>query len=249
MKLGIYGDSFADPGSGENDGSWVNYLVNLIEQDSKQSIQVDNYARGGSSLYFSYKKLLATGKKYDLVIFLATEPHRYPNPIMINGRDNYITSIPHVENIERTQLEKLTPETQEIFRNLRGWFLVPNFDFNADMSDLMMSEIEKMHHNMIIYPCFINSFKEERFKKYKLDPKMHFCHSFWFRQAELFDMDIHTNCQEKLTLFGHLTPEFNKYFAKVLFSKYKTGNWDHSGFFDITIDKPKTYYYSNWDNV
>ena len=249
MKIGIYGDSFADPGSGEYTHSWVNYLVKLIEQDTKQSIQVDNYARGGSSLYFSYKNLLETGKKYDLVIFLATEPHRYPNPVTIMDRPIYITSIPHIENIENTQAGKLPKDTLELFRNLRGWFLVPNFEFNEDMSDLMMNEIEKLHHNIIIYPCFINSFKEERFKRYKLDSKIHPCHSFWFRQAELFEMDIHTNCDEKLTLFGHLTPEFNKYFAKVLFSKYKTGNWDHSGFFDITIDKPKTYYYRNWDNI
>jgi len=249
MNLGIYGDSFAATGLSTNTDNWINYIVKLLEEDSKQSIKVDNYARAGSSLYFSYKNLLATGSKHDLVIFLVTDPHRYPNSIVINHQHHYITSIPHIEKLENTYAGQLPTNTQELFNNLRGWFLVPNFDFNDDMSDLMINKIEKLHHNIIIYPCFTNSFKQERFKRYKLDSTIHPCHSFCFRQAELLGMDMNIKRQEKPTLFGHLTPEFNKYLAKVLFSKYKTGKWDHSGFFDITIEKPKTYYYANWDTV
>lgn len=245
MKIGIYGDSYADFYPTWTH-SWASYLREMIGGE----IQIDNYAKGGSSIYFSYKNFLETNDLYDLVIFLATEPHRYPIKFQpsVSKQTHYITSIPHIEQIEKHSGTILTVEEKTFLVNLRGWFNSSSEEYNMDMADIMLSNIEHIHDNAIIYPCFIQSFKKERFRKYNLDPLLHPMHSFWHRQLELLDIDPNTfTAIEKHTLAGHLTPEFNQYFAKVLYSKITTGVWDHSGFFDIQIKEPKTHYYKNWD--
>lgn len=248
MKIGIYGDSYADCNPLAED-SWVNQL-RLLMKEKYGSVKIVNYAKGGSSLYFSYKNYLDTGNLYDLVIFLATEPHRYPIAFSpkISKQTHYITSVPHVEQIELNSATLLNEEEKLFLQNLKGWFNASNHEYNLDIADILLSNIESTHSNVIIYPCFTESFKKQRYAKYGLDYILHPMHSFWHRQLELFDIDPNGfTALEKPTLCGHLTPEFNKYFAKALYSKIATGKYDHSGFFDIDIEKPKTHYYGNWD--
>lgn len=260
MKIGIYGDSYADSNNVSNPTNWFNSLSNKIQNDSQLAktisddishIKVDNYAKAGSSLYFSYKNFLKTNSNYDLVIFFATEPNRYPvkfQPSNIPGSYFYITSVPHVEQLEESLSQSLTSEEKLFLQNLKGWFNASNEEYNQDVSSIILDNIEKMHPNVLIYPCFTNSFTSERFKKYKLDQYLHPLHSFWHRQLELFEIDYNGFVAlEKDTLSGHLTPEFNEYISQILFSKLKTGKWDHKGFFDIKIKLPKTHYYKNWD--
>jgi hypothetical protein len=222
-------------------------LQTLLSADTKVSI--DNYAKGGSSLYFSYKNFLVTQHRYDLVLFLATEPHRYPISFETQaaiGKKFYITGIPHIDQLKLSL--KLTSGEIEFLDSLKGWFSASSQPYNDDMADIILDKVEYLHKNVIIYPCFTQSFKKERYKKYNLDPYLHPLHCFWHRQLELFDIDhVNFSAQEKKTLACHLTPEFNQYFAKVLYSKITTDKYDHSGFFDITIKEPKTHYYSNWD--
>lgn len=259
MNIGVYGDSYADTPDLKMHTAWFNILANMLSKDKVlmrnytkdvQSVNVDNYGKGGSSLYFSYKNFLSSSHKYDLVIFLATEPHRYPIKFTsINGGGSYyITSVPHVEQLEIFLDHVLTEEEKIFLTNLKGWFNASNHDYNKDISNIILENIEQKHPNVIIYPCFSESFTSDRYKRYKLDYIMHPLHNFWHRQLELFGIEPDTfTAMEKDTLSGHLTPEFNEYFAKVLFSKLKTGKWDHTGFFDVTIKLPKTHYYKNWD--
>jgi hypothetical protein len=72
-------------------------------------------------------------------------------------------------------------------------------------------------------------------------------HSLWFRQCELLGIDPNTfTALEKETLCGHLTEEFNIFFANMVYKKIQTGKWDHSGFLDVTIKKPRKFYYDNF---
>lgn len=248
MKLGIYGDSYADCPAANNT-SWVNVLAGLLSRNN-DNVKVFNHARGGSSVYFSYKKFLATHHQNDLNIFLVTEPNRYPGkfkPSFIS-QEFYITSTLNVEHLESDFDSKLTQDEKEFLNNLRSWFKVNPESYTNDMSDIMIGNIERLNPNTIIYPCFIDSLTDDRFKKFNLDKYLHPMHSFWYRQLELFDIEYKTfRPLEKPTISAHLTVEFNAFFAKVLYSKITTGKWDHSGFFDIKIEKPKTHYYYNWD--
>lgn len=259
MKIGIYGDSYADTPDRTKSTNWFNILSKLIFDDKpllnnltkdSSKITIDNFGKGGSSLYFSYKNFLETSTDYDLVIFLVTEPHRYPiafKPANIN-QTFYITSIPHVDQLIESLSSLLNESEKQFLIDLRGWFAASDQEYNRDMSSIILDNIETLHSKLIMYPCFTESFTSNRYKKHKLDPYLHPLHSFWHRQLELFDIEpSNFTALEKDTLSGHLVPEFNEYFAKVLFTKLKHDKWDHAGFFDIKIDMPKTHYYKNWD--
>ena len=72
MKIAIFGDSFAAPGGPHG---WPDLLADTHQHNIK------NFAQGGSSLFWSYKKLLTHIGKVDVVIFVVTTPGRlyYPD--------------------------------------------------------------------------------------------------------------------------------------------------------------------------
>lgn len=249
MKIGIYGDSYADCNPNIST-AWPNILSKKLMNYYSNNFEVINYAKAGSSLYFSYKNLLDTYTKHDLIIFLVTEPHRYPIPFksIKSQQTFYITCFEHVKQIEHDLINLLEINEYEFLQNLKGWFLASNETYNNDISELILNQIERMSKNTILYPCFTDSFSVTRFAKYKLDRTLHPMHSFWYRQLELLGIEPNNfTAQEKSTLQGHLTPEFNEYFANVLYSKITTGDFDHRNFFDISIKYSKEYYYKNWD--
>jgi hypothetical protein len=74
MKIAVYGDSFVAPiqhGHKGFDFLWCNTLA------SKLNGSIDNFAKTGTSIFYSYQKFLATHNDYDLCIFVITEPNRY----------------------------------------------------------------------------------------------------------------------------------------------------------------------------
>jgi hypothetical protein len=244
MKIGVYGDSYADFHPQSDPYSWASYLQQMFDGN----IEIFNYARTGSSVYFSYQNFLKSYYLYDLIIFLVTNPNRYPGVFQITASkiNHYISCLEQIELLENS--EKLTFEEKTFLNDLKGWFNASSQEYHQDMSDLMLDDIEHKHTNLIIYPCFYNSFKKERFTKYNLDPMLHPMHSFWVRQNRLLGIKSDTFVPiEKSTVAGHLVPEFNEYFAKVLYSKIKKGLWDHSGLGGIRIKHSKTHYYKNWD--
>ena len=70
MKLGIFGDSFADENMRKGK-SWVKWLRDDYDYDV-----VDSYGYGGSALEWSYNNFLKHYEKYDKVIFLMTDVRR-----------------------------------------------------------------------------------------------------------------------------------------------------------------------------
>lgn len=250
MRLGIFGDSYASGGI-DNESSWLNMLVKLLKQELRgKTLSVECHGQGGSSLYFSYNNFLKLKDKYDTIIFVVTEPHRYPVAFIPEGSTNvhYISNHTHAEQIKETYKDTLSENQKKFLQSIQGWFNASNERYNEDLHELMLKDIESKHHNVLLYPCFINSFKIERFKKMGLDQHMHPLHSLWYRQCELFGIDANDfTAHEKPTLQCHLTPEFNEFIAKNFLSKLKTGKWDLTGFFDIKINLPKTHYYYNWD--
>lgn len=246
MKIGIYGDSYAG-GDVSLSSNWINTLVRKIENDVGKKISYFQYALGGSSLYYSYKKFIETNNEYDLVIFLVTEPHRYYDPVLISGSKIAITGLGQLEHF-KNNFSNLDEKTIKLLDNLIGWFNMSSEKFNDDMSDLMIDKIETIRPDAILYPCFPHSFKKERFLKYNLDPLAHPCHSFWHKQLKIFNIDCRDfTAKEKNTLFGHLVPEFNEFFANVIYEKYKTGKYNVPSYDNITIEKTKEHYYGNWD--
>ena len=133
MKIAIFGDSFADDQinwSRQNrwsdvGPSWIDYL--------RQFHDIDNFAEGGSSLYYS--KILFDNtdlSKYDKVIFIATSPYR---------RTNYNLNW----NISRVEIElskkDLDLEWKTKLLALRSYFLHVWNESDQYFHDLMIKDI------------------------------------------------------------------------------------------------------------
>ncbi len=83
MKIGVFGDSYANKDT--NESIWWKYL------NTKYLHQVECWGEAGSSLLFSAKLLYEHYKNYDLNIWCLTQPQRYTirhnsNNIHITGR-------------------------------------------------------------------------------------------------------------------------------------------------------------------
>lgn len=79
MRIGIFGDSFADSKNGgtqfNQQESWPQLLANT------KNIKVENYAVVGSGFEYSLSKLFEFGSRYDKLILTVTSPERlYINP-------------------------------------------------------------------------------------------------------------------------------------------------------------------------
>jgi hypothetical protein len=98
MKIGVFGDSFADekvyeklPGK-----SWVEYLR------SDHDHNVTSYGKIGTSIYYSYDLFLGWNHHYDKVIFVCTDLGRITLPHYIETKQDYdwVRHIPNVNTAE-----------------------------------------------------------------------------------------------------------------------------------------------------
>ena len=67
MRIGIFGDSFADENLRKGK-SWIEHL--------RENNDVTSFGSGGTSAEWSYNNFLNNHSDYDRIIFLATEPRR-----------------------------------------------------------------------------------------------------------------------------------------------------------------------------
>jgi hypothetical protein len=249
MKIGIYGDSYTTPhGKFDAPTNWYNHLASLLS-DTHNSTTINHYGRAGSSLYYSYRKFLDTNHENDLNIILVTGPGRYPHVVELSvpGNSRTFTCKEDVQHYLNTQQQMLSKDDVVMLNDIIGWFNASiDYKYFQDMSELMVSKLDSVK-NTILYPCFSDSLNKEQLKKLDLDKDIHYMHSFWFRQLEIFGIEPNTfTAIETKNLCGHLTEEFNIFFANMVYKKIQTGKWDHSGFLDVTIKKPRKFYYDNF---
>ena len=153
MKIGIFGDSFADDQSmwiehfKEVGPSWIDYLRD-------QNIEIDNYAFAGSGLYYSYDKFISNFQKYDKIIFLVTSPGRICLPDE-DGKYSHCFSVAKVEK----DLATCFDYNKKVRLNaVRDYFLyVKNEKFDNLVHDLLIENISKKHSSILMIPSFIYS--------------------------------------------------------------------------------------------
>jgi hypothetical protein len=152
MKIAIFGDSFGDdfnlwpdPYSGVGP-SWVDYLRD-------HDVEIDNYACGGTSLFYSYQRFISTCQNYDKVIFLVTAPGRISVPLGQFAEEFF--NVPSVEK----QLKHCFDLERKIKLNaIRDYFIyVKNDTFDNLVHKLLIEDISKKHQDTLMIPCFAHS--------------------------------------------------------------------------------------------
>jgi len=260
MKIGIYGDSYASANS-THAVKWFDLLAEKLRngQEVKKpwwsfwskktepapgKVELTSYAKAGSSFFYTYQKFLKTHNEQDLNIVLVTGSGRYPHVVKIEQREFVITTEDHVEEIVRMLNGKISTSDLRKLADVKAWFRASAGEFNLAMQELMLTKLESLHNNTLFYPCFADSFAKERFERYGLDQQFNVMHTLWHRQLELLGLpSVGMSAPETGNLCGHLGPEFNEFFAEVLYKRITTGKWNHTGFLDVTLQNPLDFYY------
>jgi len=242
MKIGIYGDSFAEYNSNGHDNQWVVMLGKKIADSN-----LTNYGLSGTSVYYSYKQFLNNYYKHDINIFLVTNPFRYTKPFVDSSQRELFPfgTLIGVELYEQHNIKNLSSIDIEILNDIKGWYKSSDQDFLITASELMINQVLALDSKVILFPCFEESFTDDQYKKYKI-PKEHVMHNYVKRITTLLNLDADFNIwtREVLTTMAqHLTPEFNQFVADFMYKKITTGIWDFSNFENIKLEQPREYYY------
>lgn len=72
MKIGVFGDSYADVNFNKPESCWPFIVSQSLEADA------DYYAKSGTSLWWAYEQFKKHYKKYDVIIFCLTSANRWP---------------------------------------------------------------------------------------------------------------------------------------------------------------------------
>jgi predicted CopG family antitoxin len=116
MKLGVFGDSFADPRSFNERGNfaWPVLLLKDLKLSGK-----DCYALRGTSHWWSYEQFLKNYKKYDTIVFVHTTAIRWPHlPDAETGRHWLIggkSDFGDIDELTSPLLKQINPYYVDIF--------------------------------------------------------------------------------------------------------------------------------------
>ena len=152
MKIGIFGDSFADPTQMNPTPTWSSIL--------SEKHEVDNYAIMGSNLYYSISLILKNYWKYDKVVLVVTQPGRIMIP------ENYpvsqqkkrfipgIATISHLKDNIKPGEEYLDKFYQAAHQYIS---LLQDLRYEIYVHNLMATDITSRIPNIIAIPAFVSS--------------------------------------------------------------------------------------------
>ena len=246
MRIALYGDSY---GVSEEplDTSWFSILSNRLDYP------IDNYSVSGSSLYGSYVKFLETYDRYDLIIFLVTDPNRYPIEVDFSEAVpkglRHVSSLGMIDYIRQDVNHLLSNLDIQLLNDVEGWYKASNEQFSKTVHHLLVEKIGSMHSNLIFYPCFPTSLDSEMMNDAGIDIK-HTLFNLFIDQltklefARTLESVLYAGSHENAKVIsGHLTPEFNAFVANLMYTKISTGNWNYDGYDKITLLHAKEHYY------
>lgn len=163
MKIGVFGDSYAAAFKENYYFAWFNLLAKklggeVIDHNGNKNLGI---SWGGRPTYKSYKLFLKYYKNYDFNIFIAGDPFRYTKPYLASGNEFWISNFNTVEPslkagwIDQKEADLLT-----------GWFMKSDYDFLADMQELILQDIERHDPKVYIIPSQIEtSFTKKRMEQ------------------------------------------------------------------------------------
>lgn len=238
MRMGIYGDSFAYCTEANAGITWYNMLQYFISNST-----VKSYGERGTSVFYSYKKFLETHHEFDKIIFLVTNSDRYTKLVeYVNGTHQYFPHINMVENVLHNDTD-LTTIDKKIINDLKGWFLSTDTEYNLVMTELMIRDMEKIHNDIIFFPCFPVSLTDTRKKIIGLSNEVtlfNLCN----RQTYLLGKpDLSSMSESPKYMSCHLTEEFNLFVAKLFANKIINNTWNWEDLYKVELSHDLNYYY------
>lgn len=145
MKVGIFGDSFADPYN-----KMIDHLAWPILLKSKYDVNV--WAKAGSSIYYTYKNFMEHHMESDINVVVITDLCRYTKSVSFKsqpGREWYIAGSVGINHVRRF-VKDMTPSERLELNKIQASLEVMDLDFMKDMKELMVNEITRVCPLVII---------------------------------------------------------------------------------------------------
>lgn len=162
IKLGIFGDSFADdtglwvPGKFENVGpSWIDHLR------LTGKYEIENFALGGSSTYYSKRLFDQHYDRFDQIIFVATFPN---GRLEISNFEKYVENLPkqffNVSSVldAEKNIHKFNSFEKILLNALKQYYVYLQDDFyDSTVHSIMLEDAQIKFPNIVFIPGFAPS--------------------------------------------------------------------------------------------
>jgi hypothetical protein len=227
-KIGIYGDSWADP----NHGHDYNPLLAKKAWCNRFG-QADIYAKGGSSIYFSYRLFIETHEQYDRVIFIATNPGRWHLPIKTKDSEFHLNApgtVKYFRDHGHKECNlKMTAELDSKLHALEQFYLeLSDFDTDQEICSLMIDRIMAVRPDTIL----VMSHNTGWYNDWSLLSKyyMPMCESFGQEYKNKAEHNHGVMPYPEKNLVCHMTAETNEIVYNHMVHRLQHGTWPNSPF-------------------
>ena len=167
MKIGVFGDSFADrnPYNPESpfkeDESWIKAMEDAGHK-------VTTYGKTGTSTYWSFKQFLAHHEQFDHIVFCYSSLHRIHHlPDGLEGL-SFLTTPDELYSTRRYR--GITKQQEiEMVRILTGY--IPNLDYSFDMfvKQSIFNDVNNTCRNKNIKLVNLLTFDDRKDKNYSIN--------------------------------------------------------------------------------
>lgn len=232
-SLAIYSDSWADPlvrdPSEMDNKAWSEML--------SDEYNVTNFARGGTSIYYSYQKFLETYKDFDKIIFVVTDYYRWfhlvNTPLIKSPWGDFNHSFAGPGMIEYWRKDPMfkkhiDTELSLKFDALEKYFgYLNDSEFDKTICNLMLNDVHNKRPDTIfiqggIFPEFFPLIKNETALA---QFAMRWIKNWPDREKEVKDGYGFFPWKEARTIC-HFSKEVNLAILKCIKESLKIGKWD-----------------------
>lgn len=252
IKLGIFGDSFADPIGGHPSRPDMDTLAwpHLFPRDL---YQVGIHSGSGSSLYYSWNLFQKHQQEYDRVVLVITTPARFPGCWPGSPRPRHVPNWFQVQQLRRIDPEYRSNVEYKRFLNAVESYYLELTDsrlgnWTWDFCNLMLADIIRQRPDVLLIP---NRSHDYRVPEGYIVNQANLCDYFpviarSLRPEILGDV---VNKQwieyEELRCCCHLTPEANQHLAGQVQAHLESGArvWNPQLPLTIPHEHAFDYYY------
>ena len=236
MKIGVFGDSFADSGRHPMLG-WAHHLGEILQAES-----VVNFAMAGTSHWWSYESFLKHYKEFDVIVFCHTLPYRWPSL-----PDEYLG---YHWDIGHTKAVKSTPEyLKTINRVFLDIFPEPLLDA---ISEHIFRKVDELCREANISLVHLTAGKPDYAKNYSSYPVLAGASDIAFMERTVYK-GTDTNFWEYLHKVNitdmrpnHLFPVNNATLASVIANRITAPDEMYTNLIDLPIWNEYDTTTDNW---
>jgi hypothetical protein len=150
--IAVFGDSWADPHHGHKGYPHMDALAwpNLLGEP------VANYARAGSSLYYSYREFMLHHREYSQCVFVVTSIGRLAcNQVTtLSGEVWHISNADTAQHFLRDRADDWAPETRQRIRAILDYYMwLLDYDVDTHAASLMLEQIRRVRPDCLIIPA------------------------------------------------------------------------------------------------